>query len=291
MIQSFSESLKEKEKEIDIFMPLRDDPPPLYNQRVIQADIERTRPTMKCFQDTSVRREMEIILTEYCHRKNVSYKQGMNYVLAPFFMIEMKDRLDIYLCFESFIEKYLNSTFNDEEFGSLQCIFRMFRLLIQYHDPSLSLFLDHHEIMPELFASGWFMTMHANKSDQATLLHLWDEILLESDSCFHYFIDFELLKFYRDDILKRSQEELPQFLVNLMVEDRDHARRLLKDARKTSNNTPLSFHELLYRCNSENIAVDSNDYIRLAKLPCIAIKAKELIGMFLFFVFLCVVLF
>jgi len=41
----------------------------------------------------------------------------------------------------------------------------MFRLLIQYHDPSLSTFLDHHEIMPELFASGWFMTIHANKCE------------------------------------------------------------------------------------------------------------------------------
>ena len=76
---------------------------------------------------------MEIILTEYCHRQSVSYKQGMKYLLAPFFMIEMKDRSDI-LCFESFIGKYLISTFNDEEFGSLQCIFRMFRLLIQYHN-------------------------------------------------------------------------------------------------------------------------------------------------------------
>ena len=80
------------------FEPLRDDPPPLYNQRVIQADIERTRPMMKCFQDSAVRQEMEIILTEYCHRKKVSYKQGMNYILSPFFMIAMKDRLDIYLC-------------------------------------------------------------------------------------------------------------------------------------------------------------------------------------------------
>eukprot|EP01083_Nonionella_stella_P131550 399751_1 len=67
----------------EIFEPLRDDPPPLYNQRVIQADIERTRPTMKCFQDSAIRHEMEIILTEYCHRNKVSYKQGMNYVLAP----------------------------------------------------------------------------------------------------------------------------------------------------------------------------------------------------------------
>ena len=158
------------------FEPLRDDPPPLYNQRVIQADIERTRPTMKCFQDTAVRHEMEIILTEYCHRRKVSYKQGMNYVLAPFFMIEMKDRLDIYLCFESFIETYLNSTFNDEQFGSLQCIFRLFRLLLQYHAPALSTFLDHHEIMPELFASGWFMTIHANKCDKVCTQRIWTEI-------------------------------------------------------------------------------------------------------------------
>ena len=260
------------------FEPLRDDPPPLYNQRVIQADIERTRPTMKCFQDSAIRHEMEIILTEYCHRKKVSYKQGMNYVLAPFFMIEMKDRLDIYLCFESFIETYLNSTFNDEEFGSLQCIFRMFRLLIQYHDPSLSTFLDHHEIMPELFASGWFMTIHANKCDQNTLLHLWDEILLENDTCFHYFIDVEILRQNRSDIMKKSQEELPQFLVNLIIEDRDYARRLLKEARKSSINTPVSFHEMLENCSNNQIQVDSVDYIRLEKLPCLSIEPKELIG-------------
>ena len=63
---------------------------------------------------------MEIILTEYCHRRSVSYKQGMKYVLAPFFRIEMKDILDICLCFESFIGRYLISTFKDEEFGSFQ---------------------------------------------------------------------------------------------------------------------------------------------------------------------------
>ncbi|ETO17082.1 hypothetical protein RFI_20253, partial [Reticulomyxa filosa] len=132
-----------------ILHPLRSNPPPLYNQRVIQADVERTRPLLKCFQDATVRREMEIILTEYCHRYHVSYKQGMNYILAPFFMVGMSQRDEIFLCFRAFMEQYLHSTFNDEEFGSLQCIFRLFRLLGQYHDPSLSVFLDQYEIVPE----------------------------------------------------------------------------------------------------------------------------------------------
>ena len=149
---------------------------------------------------------------------------------------------------------------------------------MQYHDPMLSSFLDHHEIMPELFASGWFMTVHANKCDQATLLHLWDEILLENDAVFHYFVDLEILRQNRDDIMKRSQEELPQFLVNLIVDDRDYARRLLKAARKTAANTPASYHEMLTQCAMQQIVVDSPDYVRLEKLPCLSIAPKELIG-------------
>ncbi|ETN99650.1 hypothetical protein RFI_37820, partial [Reticulomyxa filosa] len=140
---------EEKWKKNILLKPLRDNPPQLYNQRVIQADIERTRPTLKCFQETKTRREMEVILTEYCHRYEVSYKQGMNYILAPFLMVGITDRIDLFLCFQSFLELYLKSTFNDEEFGSLQCIFRLFRLLGQYHDPTLSAFLDQYEIVPE----------------------------------------------------------------------------------------------------------------------------------------------
>ena len=186
----------------------------------------------------------------------------MNYILAPFLMLDMKDRLDIYLCFECFIEKYLCSTFNDEEFGALQCIFRLFRLSLQYHDPELSCFLDQYEVMPELFASGWFMTIHANKADRQTLLHIWDEILLENDMSFHYFIDLELLRFYRTDILCKNQEELPQFLVNIQIEDRDMARRLIKEAHKTSHLTPISFHELLHKCCKEKVMVDGDTYLR-----------------------------
>ena len=59
-----------------------------------------------------------------------------------------------------------------------------------------------------------------------------------------------------------GNDELIHFLANVMVEDGDRARGLLKDARKTSRNVP-SFHELR-RCTSEN-NFDSTDDVRLAK--------------------------
>ncbi|ETO26456.1 hypothetical protein RFI_10681, partial [Reticulomyxa filosa] len=122
------------------------------------------------------------------------------------------------------------------------------------------------------------MTIHANKSDEATLLYLWDEILLESDPCFHYFIDLELLMFYKEDILKKSSEELPQYLVNITIEDKDHCRKLVQNARGTLQNTPHSFRELLSKCSKHQIAVDSELYVRLERLPCLSIECKELIG-------------
>ncbi|ETO22042.1 hypothetical protein RFI_15162 [Reticulomyxa filosa] len=258
--------------------PLREQAPALENQRVIQVDIERTRPTLKCFQSQTVRQDMEVILTEYCHRYQVSYKQGMNYILASFFMAGITDRSDLFLCFQSFVKRFLNSTFGDNEFGSLQCLFRLFRLLVQYHEPALSVFLDQYEIVPELFASGWFMTIHANKSDQDTLLFLWDAILLEPNPCFHYFIDLELLFCHKEEILKKSHEELPQFLVNILIENSDRARKLIAEARKTFSNTPLSFHDLFMKCTKFQIRVDSSMYLRLESLPCLPIASKELIG-------------
>ena len=115
---------------------------------------------------------------------------------------------------------------------------------------------------------------------KSTLLHLWDQILLTEESTFHYFIDIEILRYNKEDILKRSQEELPQFLVNLIIEDRDYARRLLKEAQKTSSNTPISFHEMLTKCTQEQIVVDSVDYVRMEKLPCLSVEPKEIIGHF-----------
>lgn len=74
------------------------------NQRVIKVDIERTLPHLPRFQEVQVRADMEVLLTEYCRALNISYKQGMNYVMAPFWMINLPNRSQVYNCYSAFIQ-------------------------------------------------------------------------------------------------------------------------------------------------------------------------------------------
>jgi hypothetical protein len=45
---------------------------------------------------------------------------------------------------------HTHCTTDSKEFESLQCIFRFFRLLMQYHDPALCHYVDQFDILPEL---------------------------------------------------------------------------------------------------------------------------------------------
>lgn len=76
---------------------------------------------------------------------------GLNYVLAPFFLIGPSIQPeDVFCMFSAFISRIMPATFTDDEFGSLQCAFRMFRLLIRYHDPVLCSQLDRYDMDPEV---------------------------------------------------------------------------------------------------------------------------------------------
>ena len=70
----------------------------------------------------------------------------MNYVLAPLFLLNLPTRDAIYALYVQFIQKLQAALFSDNDFGSLQCTFLLFKLSLQYHDPELALFLDHHDM-------------------------------------------------------------------------------------------------------------------------------------------------
>ena len=119
------------------------------NQRVIKTDSERTRNK----QLTKNERKSE----------QIYYKQGLNEVLAPF-MIFLRDGLSlckVYLYFKNFVKNYLPCMFVDKEFKALQAQFLLFRLLIRYYDPEISIFLAANNIEPELYCMPWFLTLLA----------------------------------------------------------------------------------------------------------------------------------
>ncbi|EGR27645.1 TBC domain protein, partial [Ichthyophthirius multifiliis] len=49
----------------------------------------------------------------------------------------------------------------DIDFNSLQCFFSAFTLLLKYHDPNLHNILSKNDIVPEIYAYPWFITLFA----------------------------------------------------------------------------------------------------------------------------------
>jgi len=257
----------------------------LANQRVIRADILRTLPHLPRLADDQVRAEMEIMLTHYCKELQVSYKQGMNYILAPFVLVADEvhshaERQRIYHCFVAFINRFLRNTFNDNEFGALQMLFALFRFLILYHDPELCQYLDNCELGPELYANSWFITLYANRVKPDVLLYLWDLLILESDSdaLLHYFVSLALLISHRETVLEESMVNLPETLSHITIRSRKEALDLFTKAKvQYRGQSSQSLRQLLASVTARKISIDSPEYQSLSSMPCLTVSAEEII--------------
>ena len=55
----------------------------------------------------------------------------------------------------------MTTIFMDEDFYSLQAALALLQLLLKYHDPELSLYIDENQVTPEMYATPWFLTLFA----------------------------------------------------------------------------------------------------------------------------------
>ncbi len=180
----------------------------LPNQRVVEVDALRTRSELHFFKKEAVQSRVQRLLTYYCKAQGISYKQGLNEVLAPFVATLRKrqqpmgeeeeeeeeeeedeaEQESITLrCFEKFIQLFLRNMYTDEDFKAMQCAFHLFRLLLLYHCPLLCRRLDKSGFAPELYLTPWLLTVFARTLDLDTTLALWDQYLLEADPLLHFF--------------------------------------------------------------------------------------------------------
>ncbi|CEP00662.1 hypothetical protein PBRA_001716, partial [Plasmodiophora brassicae] len=246
----------------------------LYNQRVIRMDIQRTRPDVDFFRnDSAVGDALEMMLTLFCKRHLINYKQGLNYIAAPFLFVFGTSRAhDAYSCMSAFIRRFCPNTFTDDQFGGLQCIFRMFRAIL------LANFLDDNDMSPELYASPWFMTVFANRLPFSVLLYVWDCLMFHHEPLILYFLAAALLISNSDSIRSQSVVVLPEKLTQLSVVSVANVDELFATANNLLSSTPVSFVTYFRSVVSRNVTVDSALYQRIAALECISIAAEEVIG-------------
>jgi len=117
---------------------------------------------------------LQSFITYYCKNTKISYKQGLNEVLGPIFLIHSKiNKTDfsnkintislsrLYNFSLSFINKFLLNFYHQLELYPLQSCLSMLKVLAKYHAPELMNLLDYALVTPEMYATSWILTLFA----------------------------------------------------------------------------------------------------------------------------------
>jgi len=134
-------SLKESER----FSPSEID---CAEQHVLENDVKRTRSEIPDFRSTAYREALTDIMQLFCVVHDIQYKQGMNELVAPFLYLHPPPKGNAlpFTLYEAFLFRYLERYFCLDDSSFLFKAFRLFHILLLYHDPQLALHLDEHGI-------------------------------------------------------------------------------------------------------------------------------------------------
>ena len=210
-------------------------------QHLIVIDSERTRKKEE-FLIPGFKKILECMLTFYCEKNKIEYKQSINEIFAPLILMKYKipnlTYIEIYNIAESIINIYLpnyyinpvdinqityeiidnqkrnNSNQKIEKFFPLVPSLELFNLLLKYHEPAIFNLFDKFNIEPKLYAIKWFMTCFFNELKINILYTYIDYLILINDNLFlHYFL-VALIKVNRDKIfkIKDKMKYLPFFI-------------------------------------------------------------------------------
>ncbi|SCP03583.1 conserved Plasmodium protein, unknown function [Plasmodium malariae] len=215
-------------------------------QKIIDLDVFRTRINKE---NEKTIYFFNLFLNYACNYFQFKYKQGLNEVLALFFYLKGKcfNMVDVYFCFQNFVERFLKEFYYDDEFFFLQISFFLFKILIKYHDPVLSEVLEKNKMTPEIYAASWFLTLFASKSNLQILNSIYMIFLLEHNPFFYFFFSLALLILHRNVFLCVDSSNLPELLSKINIFNKKFLKKVWSLGKYLENNTPVSFaHKLFF---------------------------------------------
>lgn len=224
---------------------------PCSEQHVLEADVKRTRSEMEVFRSDEWRLSVMNILQSFCVNHDVQYKQGMNEILAPFLFVHQppKGSLLPYRMFEAFLYRYLERYFCQDDSAFLFKAFRLFHILLMYHDPQLAWHLQEQEFPPELYAPQWFMTLYSRGLPMILVLRLWDMLISVDDPAFTFFIGLCLLRRRREALLLTCVDSIPEVIAKMhQLNDEVEVDELGTLALQLYQATPRCFIRSLRLC-------------------------------------------
>ena len=171
---------------------------------------------------------------------------------------------------------------DNREMNSIQACLCLFKLLLQFHEPKLQLFLDQHNISPVMYAYNWFITMFASKLELDPLYRLWKKLVRERDILMIFYLSVALVAHHKTQILtKTNTAELPTLMTSLTMVDGETVDLIFEKAKKIKDETPYSFMYLILNEGVLKKTVNAMKLqrlvTRLETLPALPMSPKELL--------------
>lgn len=146
-----------------------------------------------------------------------------------------------------FIEIFQTNIFIDDDFYALTACLFLFKLVLQYHAPDLSVFLEQAGVTPELYAINWFVTYLATKITNVDLiLDFWEMIVKKNEPTFiFYFLTSFILKNSKK-IKSAELAKLPETMTSLRICSSKELESIWQGAIELESNSPYSLRSLSY---------------------------------------------
>ena len=252
-------------------------------QKTIKQDINRTRSANRA-QIISFEEYLERFLTYYCKSYKVPYKQGLNEICAPFVLLKSNVRMSLSISFDlfaMFVEFFIPNFYREEEFFCLKSALGLLNLLVKYHLPKLFLVLDKCLVSPDIYATGWILTLFANKCSLEHVYTLWDRMVMSGDSLYYFFIIVAILEYNQAELLNIDSTQIAQCLGKFAFKEKETVDQIAKLANKIKAKTPASFYLFARQLGISNKEVDNFEvlynYYKPHQLICLPLFPSEII--------------
>ena len=216
-------------------------------QQVIKNDCHRTR-VRESVLIPDFEHTLEKLITYYCFSQKINYKQGLNEIFGPLLLLKYKlpdlKLIKIYLIGEIFIDKFLPNYFYEKDFYSLKSALGLYKILLRYHAPNVYNRLDQYNILPEMYATNWFLTFLSAKIGLHILYDYWMEIMKTGDPLIIHFILVSFIIIKREIIINCDTNLLAPLMTSLSFKKKEEIKLVFDTALKLREQTPYSFRIL-----------------------------------------------
>lgn len=285
--------------------------------RQISQDVMRTRQDEGFYSSNYVKSVLMQTLLKFCVHQSIDYMQGINELLAPILAISQQygdhvegrnavaadgcDSTIVYvddsnqLCplihpfqlnmwfFERFIQRLLPTMFKCKGLAVLQLQLVAYHLLMNYHEPQLSMILRKEGLTPDMYVMPWLITLFARRHAIPVVLHLWD-ILLQaqpSSPLLIIFLSVALMQKGRGFLIESYvQDCLTEALLSLKFETIDQVEEVVQQAMRLEESTPRyvldQVRALIFGDGGDDIEDRREAGLQsIWKLPCIVTDCRE----------------